>query len=379
MSTETETDPFGAGLDAFINPEPVAEVTPPPVVEEKPVVDKPKETVVEKPAEVVETPEDLRAGLLDDKPTEAVEQEEAKEYPPEIRSTKAREHFDALKASKKAAERRAAELETKLKDVEAKSGVASPEVAVLQKQYDELKTKWDEAQKDLAASFLHRTDEFKTAVAKPMEEATTGLNKFAERYKLSTSDIDAALREEDPFTRNELISELAENITGRANQNEFERLMGLFRSAKEKEDELFQNAEGSKEFATKKQEEEQAAARLQTEKQYKDAVQQVIDTTGPKLKELQDMPEVWDSIVKATQSDNLDAMPPKLKAFAVLASNTVLPLLKMAREAKAEVKRLEGVIAARAAASPGAGAGSSSATKKEPTDFVDGLNAFIPR
>jgi hypothetical protein len=382
MSTElldapAAVDPFDGGLDRFTNPAPEVKAEPVQKVED-PVI---KDVVSpEAKAEVTtQVKDDLLSGIADEKESVAAEisEEEVKEYPPEIRSVKAREHFDALKASKKAAERRAADLETKVKELESKGGIKAPEVAVLQKQYDELKSKWDEAQKELSSSFLQGTEEFKNAVVRPMQEATTGLKKFAEVYELSTSDIDAALGEPDEFKRNEMVSDIAESIRGLMNKAKFEKLVDQFITAKAKEDELFQNAEGSMEFAKTKKAEEEAAAKLKAAEEYKSARQTVIENLSTKLTDLKEEPGTWEKVVADAESVDFDSLSPKMKAFAAVAMNSIKPYQAKVATLAAKIKHLEGVIASRNAASPGAASGSVTQTVQEKGDFLDSIP--IPR
>jgi hypothetical protein len=382
MSTElleapAGVDPFDGGLDQFINPKPEAKAEPDQKVGE-PVVTEVVTPEV-KAEEVAPVKDDLLSGISDESESVTTEkaEEEIKEYPPEIRSMKAREHFDALKASKRAAERRAAELETKVKDLESKGGIKAPEVAVLQKQYDELKEKWDEAQKELSSSFLQGTEEFKNAVVRPMQEATTGLKKFAEVYELSTSDIDAALGEPDEFKRNEMVSDIAESIRGLMNKAKFEKLVDQFITAKAKEDELYQNAEGSMEFAKTKKAEEEAAAKLKAAEEYKSARQTVIENLSTKLTDLKEEPGTWEKVVADAESVDFDSLSPKMKAFAAVAMNSIKPYQAKVATLAAKIKHLEGVIASRNAASPGAASGSVTQTMKKEGDFLDGIP--IPR
>lgn len=382
MSTElldqpaVTADPFDGGLDQFTNleakaPEVVKSVVT-ETVEEKPEV----KAEVKTEAKTEDKPTDLLSGIVDETDATETQEEETKEYPPEIRSMKAREHFDALKASKRAAEKRAAELETKIKDLESKSGIKAPEVAVISKERDEYKAKWEEAQKEMGVSHLKGTEAFKTLDAR-LTSTRGFFQQVAKQYEFSTNELDEALNEPDEFIRDKKLNDIAENITSELTRRKFFDRVDPFLKDLDELDKLYENAEGSMEFAQTQKQQEEAAAKLKAAEEYNSARQTVIENLSKKLPILKEDAAVWEKVVADTESVDWDTLPPKMKAFFAASGQIAQPLLNKIAERDAKIKHLEGVIASRNAASPGASSGSVTTTHEKKGDFLDEIP--IPR
>lgn len=381
-SPETfQADPFDNALDGLVAS--AAEPVQQEAVQKAPVV---KEIAQENPEiaekKPVKVEEDLRASILDEKAEEEkVEDDKTgiEEYPPTVVSKKARENWDSMKAAHKAElskERSQREtLEKRVKELEATGGVKSPEVSVLSKERDEWKAKFEAAEKELALDHVEKTDEYQNLVAKPGAEAEDFINTMIQTYDLDRSAINAALDEPNKIKRNEAISDIAENIRGRYNQDEFHRMTEQLIAAHKKEDELRENAKGTKEFADAKRQEEEAAKRLKAKEEYDSTLERVIEKAGSKLADIQDS---WEKVTGFAKSENFDEMPTQNKAFAVLASHALAPLLSKLRSAQKELAELKSVQKARSAANATAGTGTSSAPPvNEDEDTLSRLGTFI--
>lgn len=382
-----QADPFDNAMDQFVASSATETVQQQEPVQKAPVVKEiapeNKEVVAEKAPVKTEVEEDLRASILDDKveKTEGGEETEGGigEYPPTVVSKKARENWDSMKAAHKAElgkERSQREaLEKRVKELEANVGVKSPEVSVLTKERDDYKTKWEEAQKELALDHIEKTDEFKNLVVIPGREAEEFLATMVQHYELDRTALNAALDEPNEIKRSEALSDIAENIRGRYNQDKFHRMADQLLAAHLKEDELRENAKGTKEFADTKRAEEEAAKRLKDKQEYDSTLDRVIEKAGAKLTDIGDS---WEKVVGFAKSENFDEMPPQNKAFAVVASHALAPLLSKLRSVQKELAEAKSVQKARAAASPAAASGaSSSAPVNENEDFQDRLGSFI--
>lgn len=383
-SPETfQSDPFDNALDGLVASatEPVQQevVQKAPVVKE---VAQETQEVEKKPVVKDEAEEDLRASILDEKVAEENAEEEKtgiEEYPPTVVSKKARENWDSMKAAHKAElskERSQREtLEKRVKELEASGGLKSPEVSVLSKERDEWKAKFEAAEKELALDHVEKTEEYQNLVAKPGAEAEDFINSMIQAYDLDRSAINAALDETNKIKRNEAISDIAENIRGRYNQDEFHRMTEQLIAAHKKEDELRENAKGTKEFADTKRQEEEAAKRLKFKEEYDSALDRVIEKAGAKLTDIQDS---WEKVTGFAKSENFDEMPTQNKAFAVLASHALAPLLSKLRSVQKELSELKSVQKARASASATAGTGVSSAPPiNEDEDTLSRLGTFM--
>lgn len=375
QTVEEAPDAFMDTLDSAFNDTPVEVVkeAPKEVVVEKPVVEK----------KVEETPviedEDFRSSILSDKKEgeekKAEDSKDEKPYPPGVYSEKARKNWDLIKGERDAARAEKEALAAEIKTLKASSGVKSPEVSVLTKERDEARAKIAEYEKELAATHIERTEEFKTTVIAPIKEAVEGMKTFAERFKLSTSDIDEALGEPDEFIRNEKLEAIAENIPARLNQNKFFAWAEKFVAAREKEAQLYENASGSMEFAEKKKQEEEASAKLKSVEEYQTALSDVVERAGVPLKDIKEDAAVWEKIRADAESQNFDEMNATDKALSVFASHAITGLLKRYNALKKEHAELRGVHQARAKATPGAGTAPTAGNHpvKDDRDFMDVL------
>lgn len=377
---DLDTDAFASSLDSALS----GMDSPTPAVQVEVKKDVVQEKVEEAPViseQPVEEEIDLRASLTSKKDEPEKKPEDDKAYPPGIFSAKARENFDIIKNQREEQRKRADAFEAELKALKANSGLKAPEVAILTKERDEARAKIAEYEKELAATHIERTEEFKTTVIAPIKEAVEGIKVFAERFKLSTSDIDAALEEPDEFTRNEKLEEIAESIPATLNKNKFFQWANQFVSAREKEKSLYENAAGSMEFAENKRKEEEAAAKIKAADEYRNAVEEVVTNKElvSRLSDLHGDSAVWDKIRADSEGQSLEDMSPIDKAFAIVSSHALPKLLQKLNAVKKELSELKGVNQARSKATPGAGpAPSTGSAPKDERTFDQMLDEALP-
>lgn len=370
---DLDTDAFASSLDSALsgmdNPTPAVQVE----VKKDVVQEKVEEAPVAQ-EQPVEEEIDLKASLTSKKDEPEKKTEDDKAYPPGIFSAKARENFDIIKGQREEQRKRADALEAEVKALKANSGLKAPEVSVLTKERDEARAKIAEYEKELAATHIERTEEFKNSVTVPGRQAVEGIKALETQYKLSSTDISSALEEPDEFLRNDKLEEIAEGITSQLSRNKFYKLAEQYVTAKEKEAELYANAAGSMEFAETKRKEEEAAAKIKAADEYKNALTGVLEHVGKPLQDLQSDSPVWDKIRADSEGQSIEEMSPTDKAFAIMASNAITPLLKKLNAVKKELADLKGVQQARTRATPGAGpTPTSPQAPKDDRDFMDVL------
>lgn len=288
-----------------------------------------------------------------------------KQYPAEIKSPKAREHFDALSKVKEdairraeAAENRVKEFETKVQQLEARSGVAAPEVKVLQKQLGELQAKLDEREQVIAYTAVQETTPFKEGVTQPQKEAEEDMNQIAETYKLDARKLDEILRHPNKFQRAEMLADLTADLPERSAYAKadlraaVEKWVGAEGVAKK----LFADAKGNRDFAEQEKMQTDAQAALQRQQQFKTAEKDVLSTITPKFPELSSDKTMWDSInEKAAKVSDFSKLPPKAQAYANWTSWAFMPLMEKHRAVLAELQKEKEINAARTKSMPGGG------------------------
>lgn len=365
---------FQANLD---KPAVQQEVKAEPIVEQAQVESKP---AIATEAKVEASPFDLRGDLLKDETTEEAPQsaEETKEYPPEIRSIKAREHFDAVKAARKAAERERDTLRAEVEQLKAKSGVNAPEVGVVQKENEALKKRIEEYEKDMGMSHLQGTEKYK-GLHSTLVSHREYFREVAKQAEFLPSDLEAALDEPDEFKRNIKISELADSIQGELNKRRFFDRVQKFQDDLDAFDELHDNAAGSMEAAKKFKEEEEAAASLKRSEEFKTARTSMLDKAASAFKSLSGNTDVWEKVKAGVEADDYEQLPTNHKALGIVAAHLLNPLAQELSAVKAELDRYKEIIKSRGAASPGASSGTVAQTQSSDSQSLDDKIASLQR
>lgn len=297
------------------------------------------------------------------------------EYPAEIKSTKAREHFDALKAKEKEASQKAAAAESRVKTLESEvkqlrenTGTASPEFKALQKEVDTLRKQLEEKDGIISYKAVEETTGFKENVIKPKKEADTEINQLIEQYKLNAALIDRAITEPNKFRRLDLLEEAAnlDDIPEAKRAlivQELKSNVEKWLTAEKEEQTLRANAKGNRETVEAQQREEEAKKNIARVRDFEKAtneVEQILRKATPELFEPEGEVEekLWKDIqANAAKIKDLDKLPAKAKVFNNFAANAYQPLVNLTRSLRAKVAELEKTIAERESGLPGAGAG----------------------
>lgn len=310
------------------------------------------------------------------------QQQQNKEYPPEIKSPKAREHFDTLKRVKDEAERKASSLESKVKqfeariqEMESKSGTAAPEVQVLQRENSELRAQLDDREKVISYKAVEASKPFQEQVTVPQEEAIDVLNQVAETYKLEGRALDAILKEPNKFKRLEMLGDLTAELPERSSfvKDELKEAVEKYVKAEGTAKSLYEKAKGNREFAEHEQRQVEAKAALDRAQQYQKANTEVDGILKEKFPEIAGDEATWKGIVeKAFKIADFDKMPPKAKAFANIASFMVMPLMEKLRASEAAHNATKEIMAKRNGSSLSPTQGRDAAVKKGVDEFDEG-------
>lgn len=354
-----------------------------------------------------ETPEQTAQRARDEQGRFAKEQKEAadkaaaeaktpdaadKQYPAEIKSPKAREHFDALSKTKQDAVRRAEsaeakvkQAETRIQELESKSGTAAPEVKVLQQENAKLKAELDERERIISFKAVEETRAFKEGVTTPQKEALDEINEAATTYKIQGSKIDEILAEPNKFKRREMLADLTEELPERSKfvVDDLRANIEKYVAAEGKARELLNNAKGNREFADQERQQTEAKAALERQQAYQSANKEVDGILKEKFPEIAGDEEAWKGITeKAFKVADFDRMPAKAKAFANLASWMVMPLMEKHRAVAKELADLKDVMAKRNGSNLNPAGGRTAAPGKtdddyDPSDPMGGLMGGI--
>lgn len=321
-------------------------------------------------AEATETAEQKAERARNDKGQFTKEQQEAadkakaeqakgdqKTYPDEIKSVKAREHFDALKKVKEESERKASSLEAKVKqyeskiqELESRSGTAAPEVKVLQQEITKLKADLEEREKVLSWKAVEETVGFREGVTAPQKQALDLINKAASTYQLDGRKLDEVLAEPNEFKRAEMLGDIMEGMSERSAPIKTKIIDAVekYVAAEEKAKEIFANSKGSREYAEQEKIQLEAKAALERQGAYQNANKEVETILKEKFPELTGDEAKWSEIRdRAFKVADFDRMPAKAKAFANMSSWMVMPLMEKYREATKELASLKDVMAKR--------------------------------
>jgi hypothetical protein len=297
------------------------------------------------------------------------------EYPAEIKSTKAREHFDALKAKEKeasqkaaAAESRAKALESEVKQLKENAGTSSPEFKALEKEVATLRKQLEEKDGIISYKAVEETTGFRENVIKPKKEANTEIDQLIEQYKLDGALIDRAIGEPNKFRRLDLLEQAAnlDDIPEAKRAlivQELKSNVEKWLKADQEEQTLRSNAKGNREAVEAQQREEEAKKNIARARDFEKAtteVEQILRKNTPELFEPDGEVEekLWKEIqANAAKIKDLDKLPARAKVFNNFAANAYQPLVNLNRSLKAKVAELEKTIAERESGLPGAGAG----------------------
>lgn len=317
------------------------------------------------------------------------EQAKKEEYPAEIKSTKAREHFDIVKKDRDkearradAAEAKNREFEARLKEVESRSGVHSPEVSTLEKQVKDLQARLEDREKIIALKAVEETDDFRTNVKIPRDEANRDIDEVIDAYGLSGAAVDAALAEPNKFKRLEALEKIfsanEERPVPQSIRQEFIAATNKLLATSLKEKEIRDNAKGNQDLAETRTKEEQAKKDLQRKREWENSTKEVEEIFRAKLPEVVENEEAWKKIVEGhTATKDFDKLPTKAKNYASFTSHAFMPVVKMLRSTREELKAAQKALEAKAKATPGAGSGRGTTTTTKDDDEEPGMMQAI--
>lgn len=303
------------------------------------------------------------------------------DYPAEIKSPKAREHFDTVKRAKEEATRRAESAETKLKqyetriqELESKSGTAAPEVKVLQTKVQELEAQLEERERVLSFKAVEETKAFKEGVTEPQKAALGEIHEAVTTYKLDARELDKILQEPSKYKRREMLEDLTADLPERSQfvKEDLRANVEKYVAAEAKASELFNNAKGNREYADQERQQTEAKAALERQQQYQAANKEVDGIMKEKYPEIAGNEEEWRAITeKAFKVADFDRMPPKAKAFANLASWGFLKAMEKLRAETTAHQKTKEIMAKRNGSTPNptGGRAATGATTTEEEDY----------
>lgn len=312
-----------------------------------------------------------------------------KQYPEEIKSVKARQHFDKVnqlrdeaESRASAAEAKAKQFETRIQELESKSGVAAPEVKVLQKQLADLQSQLDEKERVISYTAVQETKQFREGVTAPQNDAEDVMKQVVAAYSMDGRKLDDVLREPNKFKRAEMLADLTAELPERAAyvKSDLRDAVEKWVSAEGTAKKLLENAKGMKDYADQERQQAEATSALDRQQKFKTAEKDMLATIMPKFPELSGDKTMWDGIAeKASKVTDFDLMPPKAKAFANWSSWAIMPLMEKHRATLAELQREKEVNAARTKSLPGGGSsrGGAQITKEDEVDEADPLGGLF--
>jgi DNA-binding protein H-NS len=127
-------------------------------------------------------------------------------------------------------------LKAQLKAKESQTGPVADAAEVT-----ELKAKVARYEGELAISRIEATDEFINNISKPLTKAAADVQAMADKYKIPTADLQAAMAVADPIARTDKLSELSANFN-RMDLVRFDQLIGKIDQLNEQKQTQISNA-----------------------------------------------------------------------------------------------------------------------------------------
>jgi hypothetical protein len=340
--------------------EPVTEPT-------EPVKPEPKEPVKSIDDAVVEDEPEVKLPIDEEPPVK----DEPKDEEPDLTgmSAKAGERFKQLRTeakelkSKLAAEAQAkAQLESRLKELEGKTGMT-----------EEVEKKLAEYELELAVSRLEATDAFKAEVTKPLADIATTAEAIADKYSIDMSKLLDAIALSDTEKQDEAFEELLVDVSER-DRSKIYALAEKLPTIMERRSELYSKREEAlAELEAKKTAAEQATA-LERAKERKAAVELVVKRVSDKLPFLKSESFSLDPVKAAVAESDFDAADTTVKAYNAVAGQLVPQLARAYDTALKEIETLTDELEKYRKTTPAfKGTAGPAPTGAEPTDFVSAI------
>jgi hypothetical protein len=316
---------------------------------------------------VVEDEPEVKLPIDEDPPVK----DEPKDEEPDLTgmSAKAGERFKQLRTeakelkSKLAAEAQAkAQLESRLKELEGKTGMT-----------EEVEKKLAEYELELAVSRLEATDAFKAEVTKPLADIATTAEAIADKYSIDMSKLLDAIALSDTEKQDEAFEELLVDVSER-DRSKIYALAEKLPTIMERRNELYSKREEAlAELEAKKTAAEQATA-LERAKERKAAVELVVKRVSDKLPFLKSESFSLDPVKATVAETDFDAADTTVKAYNAVAGQLVPQLARAYDTALKEIETLTDELEKYRKTTPAfKGTAAPAPAGSEPTDFVSAI------
>lgn len=261
------------------------------------------------------------------------------------RQEKAGKAFDRIKKESKAARTEVEALKARLAELEEPAGKA--------KVYE---TELGETRKRLALHDIQSTEEWQSKIARPLDDLVQTATD------LGGDELIEALSELDPKKQREALAGVTEEMSS-LDQLEVSRIAKEIRTVMRLRGEMLKDAEGN---LAKWKEQEELGRSQKTEsqrKEYQGAVDLVWGKLGGKLEELFQDPDTGGLTKEAAgmltraKNSNLAGSGASVQAYAALAGEMLVPLVKQYAARGREIAELKRRLGEEASAVPGGGDG----------------------
>jgi hypothetical protein len=322
------------------------------------------------PAQEVNTLDLLNKSLGEEAKTESVEDDDS-DMPEDVAKAtpKAQNSWREMKKIIKQRTQEAKEYQRQLEEERARKAEATPD------EIAEIKAKLEEKEQALFTAQVQATEEYKEAVVNPMTRVVDQVKALAAKRDIPEKEVMAAFNEEDPDKQEELLSDLASNLT------EFERLR-FYEAAKEYGK---LSTIKSRILARSKEAMERVEAhRKQTaeaeKQQFENALAKSLDQTWQSIQERvplfreQEGNEPWNNTLReidqTARSLKLDELPPEGRALVAYRASIAPVATKMLFDLYAEHQKVVSELTRIKGATPRAGA-----TSTPPAETASGPEA----
>lgn len=288
--------------------------------------------------------------------------EDSEDLEPLPTSTKAAgAKFKELKTELKTWKQKATELEQKL--------AAMPQEVKVPEDYEELKSRVTEYEKEISVSRVEASPQYKQAVVEPLNGVLSAAYAMAQRYEVPESAMEAMLQEQDRSKQDALLQDVVSGFSERDRLNLYSLVddIGVILMRR---NEILQNAAQARQHL--EQQEQQ-----RTSSEHKQALDSVWKVMSEKIPLFSDKAIADEVRNKATGANLLNAKP-DVRAYAAY-SGAVLPhLLKQNQSLTSKVAELEKALVAIRSTVPKPGQGKSvSVERNSEMSFLDALEAQL--
>jgi len=293
----------------------------------------------------------------EEKPTAEVESDDET---PTSMTRSAGAKFKELKSELKDWKTKYAELEK----VVSESGSKPPE------DYEALKSKVEEYERELSVTRVEATQEFKQAVVQPLNQVLTTAYSLADKYGVEEKTLQEALAETNLDKQSEMLQDLASGFTER------DRL-GLYRMADDvavllkRKDDIKANAQSAYSTLTERQQKESSTARTA-------ALDTVYKTLSEKIPLFKNK-DIADKVKSIATSTDVASSRPDVQAYATYAGAILPHIVREYTSQANKIAELEKTISSFRKTVPKAGGGKQTAAQGLSADvgFLEALESHM--